>query len=397
MKFIFLKPLVFLLFTLFLNAQVGVNTLTPAGGAILDIESTDRGVLVPRVNLTNLSVISPIVGGSPESLLVYNTNVTTGKGFFYWNGSRWQSISSKNKIGTVNSSTPFAPNANIPGPLGTLTNAGTNNTTASFDSQTITRTINVSGFTGNIGQVTCNVQFSHTWASDVDIYLQSPNGQIIELMTDLGGIGSTIFNVTFSDDAPTNITTWTGGNVTGTYRPEGTLAVDGLTPNITTMSGFNGFSPNGVWTIHLRDDLGGDFFNFTSFSLSIATFGALNYRLISETSMTYEAGHSLVAQSTYSANCQNDEGFITAITRSTTSAGAIGTTANSLPGTTLSFASDSPKQGNGNFWGSTSNQAVSSGLVDGTTYFFQLWAKVNVDAPAASNEMFTFVPMLISN
>ena len=32
--------------------------------------------------------------GSAESLLVYNTNTTTGKGFHYWNGSQWIAISS---------------------------------------------------------------------------------------------------------------------------------------------------------------------------------------------------------------------------------------------------------------------------------------------------------------
>ncbi|NND62101.1 MAG: hypothetical protein HKN48_02785 [Flavobacteriaceae bacterium] len=77
-----------------LQAQVGINTLTPQAGSILDVESSDKGLLVPRVNISNLSTIAPITGGATESLLVYNTNTTTGKGFHYWNGSIWIPIES---------------------------------------------------------------------------------------------------------------------------------------------------------------------------------------------------------------------------------------------------------------------------------------------------------------
>lgn len=70
-------------------AQVGINTTAPAAGSMLDIESTDKGMLVPRVDIANLNTIAPITGGSTESLLVYNTNSTTGPGFCYWNGGQW--------------------------------------------------------------------------------------------------------------------------------------------------------------------------------------------------------------------------------------------------------------------------------------------------------------------
>lgn len=386
-----------LFFSVIIFAQVGVNTLNPADGSILDVVSNDKGILIPRLSITNLSNIAPVTGGAPIGLMVFNTNTTTGEGFHYWNGSRWVSVASKNRIGNASqTATLVEPNAPIPGPLGPLTNAGTNNTAASIDSQTITRTINVTGFTGNIGQVTCNLQFNINWAQDADFYLQSPTGQIIELMTDLGGTGATNFNVTFTDAAAQNITAWTGGNVSGNYRPEGTLVADGIAPNITTMAGFNGNSPNGTWTLHIRDDEGLINLNFISFSLSIATAGTLNYRLVGEVNMNYKAYHKIMTSSTYSANSLDNEGVITAITRSTASAGAIGTSVATLPGTILSYASDSPRQGAGNFWVSTHNQALSSGLTDGTTYYFQLWAKGNIQSPATSNEIFSIIPMLIS-
>ena len=203
------------------------------------------------------------------------------------------------------------------------------------------------------------------------------------------------FNVTFTDAGASNITTWTTGSVSGSYRPEGTLTTDVLVPNITTMSGFNGFSPNGTWSLHMRDDLGADFFNYLTFQLDIATYGTLDYRLVGETSITYKTGYNVITNSTYSANPVDNEGVITALSRSTASAGAIGTTIAAVPDTVLSYASDSPKQGVGNYWITTHNQALSNGLVDGTTYYYQLWTKANVEAPTTSNEIFSIIPMLL--
>lgn len=70
-------------------AQIGIGTTTPAGGSILDINSTNKGVLVPRINIPNLGNIAPVTGGSTVGLLVWNTNATTGVGYHYWSGSAW--------------------------------------------------------------------------------------------------------------------------------------------------------------------------------------------------------------------------------------------------------------------------------------------------------------------
>ncbi|WP_194850615.1 hypothetical protein [Nonlabens antarcticus] len=69
-------------------AQVGINTATPDDSAILDITSTDKGVLFPRMDLKNLNEASPI-SNPQESLVVWNTDTKNGgakKGFYYWDG-----------------------------------------------------------------------------------------------------------------------------------------------------------------------------------------------------------------------------------------------------------------------------------------------------------------------
>lgn len=80
------------------HSQVGIGNTDPRAEAILDIEDGegDKGILIPNVHLLNLSSLSPIsTSTATESLLVYNTNETTGKGFHYWSGSNWIPIKSK--------------------------------------------------------------------------------------------------------------------------------------------------------------------------------------------------------------------------------------------------------------------------------------------------------------
>ena len=386
-------------FTSVMHAQVGIGTPTPE--AALDIVSSNNGLLLPRIGLTSATDATTVVNQITANALVngttiYNTatsgtspnNVTPG--YYYWNTNRWERINNgtKSELSTNNAVT--APNTSIQN-----TYTGSNSVVSTFDFSTQTKTIAISGAIGTTTLAACTIQLTQTFARDIDLYLQSPTGQIIELSTDNGPTSATNFNVTFADSGATNITSWTTGNVSGTYRPEGTLTADVLTPTITTMAGFNGNSPNGNWTLHVRDDANVDFLNFLSFSLTIVTNSTSDYRLVSEIPVVYKAGHDVVINAAYSANCSDSNGLITAITNTTSSAGAIGTTVTDLTSpsfTKLSYTSNTARI-SGNYWLSSRNQAVSSGLTDGTTYYYQLWAKGNVETPLASNEQWSMTPI----
>ncbi len=92
-KFLVLFISSMLLINVQMYAQnVGINSdgSTPNASAMLDIKSSDKGLLIPRVALTSTSSASPITSPA-TSLLVYNT-ATTGDvtpGYYYWNGSQW--------------------------------------------------------------------------------------------------------------------------------------------------------------------------------------------------------------------------------------------------------------------------------------------------------------------
>jgi len=78
----------------FANAQVGIGTSTPAETSQLEIAATDKGVLIPRVELTEITSFSPITGSPAESLLVYNTigRNDVEAGYYYWANNEWNRV-----------------------------------------------------------------------------------------------------------------------------------------------------------------------------------------------------------------------------------------------------------------------------------------------------------------
>lgn len=79
------------------QAQIGIGTTSPNASAQLDVTSSTKGFLPPRVSLTATNAASPITSPA-NGLLVYNTatagsspnNVTPG--YYYWDGSSWQRV-----------------------------------------------------------------------------------------------------------------------------------------------------------------------------------------------------------------------------------------------------------------------------------------------------------------
>jgi hypothetical protein len=82
-------------------AQTGIGTTTPDASAKLDVSSTNKGFLPPRVTLTGISDNSTIA--SPATgLLVYNTgnNLGLAAGYYFWNGNAWATIATAGGSGS---------------------------------------------------------------------------------------------------------------------------------------------------------------------------------------------------------------------------------------------------------------------------------------------------------
>jgi hypothetical protein len=79
-----------LLLVNFLVAQVGINTTVPHASAELDVTSSSRGLLLPRLTTT---AINTLTATASEGLIVFNT---TTKQFWGFNGTNWQVVSTTN-------------------------------------------------------------------------------------------------------------------------------------------------------------------------------------------------------------------------------------------------------------------------------------------------------------
>ena len=168
-------------------SQVGIGTNSPNQESILDIVSTTKGVLIPRVNLTSttLDLDSSTGVGNPKGLLVFNTGTTLAEGFYFWNGSEWR---------TVDNSTAVAPT------IATLNCANAILTPKNYTSGTpYIGTLQIPYTGGNGGSYSAGSTFT---ANGLNFVLQ---GGKLEY-----GSGSLIFNVTgtptVSSPTATNIT-----------------------------------------------------------------------------------------------------------------------------------------------------------------------------------------------
>ncbi len=67
--------------------NVGIGTKTPDNSAVLDIQASDKGLLIPRMLIEQKNAIK----NPAKGLLVYQTNEKSG--FYFFNGDSWKPLS----------------------------------------------------------------------------------------------------------------------------------------------------------------------------------------------------------------------------------------------------------------------------------------------------------------
>lgn len=86
-QFNFLLLLLLSLYSVSLSAQVGINANNelPDASVMLDVKSTDKGILVPRMSVAQRDGITDPATG----LLVF---VNTDSSFYYFDGTAWSKL-----------------------------------------------------------------------------------------------------------------------------------------------------------------------------------------------------------------------------------------------------------------------------------------------------------------
>lgn len=116
-----------------------------------------------------------------------------------------------------------------------------------------------------IADVNLYLDLSHTFASDLEIQLFSPNGTAVKISNDLGGSLNDIFKGLLFDDEALRTS---AGNYVSDY---------GFANNVTPvtlaaqqgLAAFDGEVATGVWTLEIADDEGGDTGTLHSWALEI--------------------------------------------------------------------------------------------------------------------------------
>jgi hypothetical protein len=75
-----------------LNAQVKITdgaVLTLNPNSLLELESTTRGLLIPRMPINSLILPAPLTAPVPVGMQVYSIGGSIPDGFYFWNGSKW--------------------------------------------------------------------------------------------------------------------------------------------------------------------------------------------------------------------------------------------------------------------------------------------------------------------
>ncbi|GHT62452.1 hypothetical protein FACS189451_06830 [Bacteroidia bacterium] len=106
-KVLFLWLFLLILGTAGISAQVTIGANEePHPGAVLDLKSYDKGLLLPNVYLIDANVFQLSTGGESEAvgMMVYNISDVTlngrGTGVYVWNGTKWMFVALSGSVQT---------------------------------------------------------------------------------------------------------------------------------------------------------------------------------------------------------------------------------------------------------------------------------------------------------
>lgn len=224
------------------NVGINANGATPADCSMLDIVSTTKGLLVPRVALTDVTVWAPLTGTAVDGVIVYSTANPTGgsgTGYYYWSTvatAHWVNL-----LDNLNPGTPWL----------TIGNTGLTSPAApaTYGTSLIASTENWMG---------------HTDAKDIVFGTDTKERMRIMKTSGFVGIGTAAPSTLFHIDGGTGSTTQTIATITGNSLTTGTGLVitanalttgsaitvatsSAITGNLISVTGSNAsFSGNGV-------------------------------------------------------------------------------------------------------------------------------------------------------
>ena len=124
-----------------------------------------------------------------------------------------------------------------------------------IDEDTVFSTLEITD-SGTIADLDLALDITHTWDSDLDVFLTAPDGTRVELFSGVGGSGDNFIGTYLDDEASTSIADG-AAPFTGSFRPLGSFGV------------LDGISITGTWTLEITDNFAGDNGTLDAWSLWI--------------------------------------------------------------------------------------------------------------------------------
>ncbi len=184
---------VVMLGTLCMQAQVkiGNNPDNMDSNALLEMETTNKGLLAPRIAINDVNSASPLIAPVTAGMIVYSQGGTVANGFYFWNGSQWLQVQSsanqRSNYVLVKSA------ADLPAPVGGVITLVAGTTYEVNGTITLTSKINLNGCY-LVGQDANNDKLVYTPATG-ELFTGTKGGTIKTLTMVASSTGAKLFNL----------------------------------------------------------------------------------------------------------------------------------------------------------------------------------------------------------
>ena len=178
-------------FTLFAQVKIGDNPNTINPNSLLEMESTNKGLLAPRVALNDVNSVSPLTAPVPAGMIVYNGSGTLPAGFYFWSGTKWLAV--QTNANTRDNYVLVKSASDLPAPVGGIITLAAGTTYEINGTIILTSRINLNG-SYMIGLDANNDKLVYTPATG-ELFTGTKGGTIKTLTLVANTTGSKLFNL----------------------------------------------------------------------------------------------------------------------------------------------------------------------------------------------------------
>jgi hypothetical protein len=171
--------------------KIGDNPNTINANSLVEMESTNKGLLAPRVTLSDVNSASPLTAPVPAGMIVYSTGGALTDGFYFWSGSKWLAVQSS--ANTRSNYVLVKSAADLPAPVGGVITLAAGTTYEINGTIALTSKINLNGCY-LVGMDANNDKLVYTPSSG-ELFTGTKGGTVKTLTLVASTTGAKLFNL----------------------------------------------------------------------------------------------------------------------------------------------------------------------------------------------------------